>query len=139
MNTRKKPSDIHNNSDLLKSAANEANRKRKQRRSDKARQERIRKERQKDMILRTINKGDKINFFQLLNLGAKPSSSKLGKKIKVMCDGIGYDNLNSALRGSEPKLWAEENDYRRSCWTKINRNLKKHGVFEIKGHTFILI
>ena len=65
--------------------------------------------------------------------------SKLGSKMKVIADGIEFPSLNAALRAMEPVAWGIENDYRKSCWTRINRNLKKKGESIEMNHEFILI
>jgi len=65
--------------------------------------------------------------------------SKLGSKMKVIADGIEFPSLNAALRAMEPVVWGIENDYRKSCWTRINRNLKKKGESIEMDHQFILI
>ncbi|MEI7867051.1 MAG: glycine dehydrogenase [Candidatus Methylumidiphilus sp.] len=62
----------------------------------------------------------------------------LGNRIMVEHNGIEFDSLNAALRGSGNKLWQNETGYRKSCWTKINRELKKTGTSTHSGFTFHL-
>ncbi len=66
-----------------------------------------------------------------------PKVRRGGMKIRVGTEE--FPSLNQALRVMEPVLWAEENDYRRGCWTRINRNLKKSGSHIELNHIFQLI
>ena len=68
---------------------------------------------------------------------SKPRSS--GTKIKVTVDDQPFDNLSAAMAHVNPAQWLKRNDYRDSCWTKINRKLKKDGVCEYDGHTYKMI
>ena len=68
---------------------------------------------------------------------SKPRSS--GTKIKVTVDDQSFDNLSAAMAHVNPAQWLKRNDYRDSCWTKINRKLKKEGVCVYGGHTYKLI
>lgn len=68
---------------------------------------------------------------------SKPRSS--GTKIKVTVDDQSFDNLSAAMAHVNPAQWLKRNDYRDSCWTKINRKLKKDGVCIYDGHTYKMI
>ena len=67
----------------------------------------------------------------------KPKSAKSGMKVRVGLEE--YPSLNAALRACDPIKWGEETPFRRSCWTRINRNLKKFGDFQEAGFIFELI
>lgn len=140
-----KPSQAHNNADVLRAKADEANRKRKERQAQAKREE-------QEARWEAENKAkDEAEARRKAQEQAKPEpevnpepevkkdSANLGKKIKVVCDGVEYPTLNAALRGTGEPLWANETDYRRSCWTKINRELKKNGTSVHSGHTFSMI
>lgn len=130
---KKKPSQT--NSEDIKNKANEVNRKRRERVAKKKAEKA-----QYDSIINDCwDEAHKMNDeFNSKKEAPKKPKSFSNKPIKVVCDGIGYESINAALRGAEPEDWGQETDYRRSCWTKINRNLKKHGSFEIRGHIFEL-
>ena len=68
---------------------------------------------------------------------SKPRSS--GTKIKVTVDDRSFDNLSAAMAHVNPAQWLKRNDYRDSCWTKINRALKRDGVCVYDGYTYKLI
>lgn len=64
-------------------------------------------------------------------------AKKGGMKVRVGLDE--YPSLNAALRACDPIDWGIENAYRKSCWARINRNLKKFGEFSENGYKFELI
>lgn len=66
----------------------------------------------------------------------QPKSNNLGQRIKVIADDQEFESLNEALRAMEPVIWAEENAFRKSCWSKINRGLKSRGEYTLNGHVF---
>jgi sRNA-binding protein len=68
-----------------------------------------------------------------------PKSGNLGKKIKTSVDGVEFDSLAKSMAYIDPIQWGKENDYRTSCWIKINRTLKKDGVCIYNGHEYKLI
>lgn len=131
--SKRKPS--QSNANDIKNKANEANRKRRERVARKKMERAIYDSEVESSWTEANAMNDEWNKANKKEAPKKPFSNK---PIKVICDGLGYESLNAALRAAEPEEWAKEGDYRRSCWTKINRNLKKTGSFEIKGHIFEL-
>jgi len=126
MNTQQKinakPSQAYADESILRAKADAANRKRKARQQHARWEEpKVKPEPQPEP---EVKPEPKVN------------STNLGKKIKVECDGIEYPTINAALRGTGEELWQNENDFRRSCWTKINRAIKTKGEFAFMGHTF---
>ena len=139
--TMKTNTKVGTDQEKLKARAAEANGKRKARVSKKESEARV-----KAYAQQAKTDSDIIMCWDeahLMNEEFKPakkkSSSKLGKKIKVVADGQGFASLNAALRAMEPKKWADETDYRRSCWTAINRALKKKGEAFMLDHEFTLV
>jgi len=125
----------------IQEKSNQSNQRRKNRTrilKEKLLKEKLLKDKERISRIKGFNKIDiwiRNNLLSKIN----PHKGKLGKRIKVLMDGIGFESLNAALRSAEPELWKDESDYRRSCWTRINRNLKKKGIFKELNHTFILI
>lgn len=147
MNAR--PSQAHQDESILRAKADEANRKRKERQAkaryeeQEARWEAENKAKDEAEARRKESeeraKAEEAKAEEAKAEEPKKGSPNLGKKIKVICDGVEYISLNAALRGTGEPLWADETDYRRSCWTKINRELKKSGHSIHSGHEFSMI
>lgn len=127
-----KPSDVHASPELLKIKATQANARRKERLDQKKCDENI-KRREETRAKRAAEEAPKE---EPKETPKTEFSSKLGKKIRVWADGDEFNSLNEALRSLEPVVWGVENDYRRSCWTKINRALKTKGEIIHMNHTF---
>lgn len=91
-----------------------------------------------------VKSSDEIKAEEAAMWGDKPKAPRPARKgnsgMKIMTgDGSKYPSLNAALRALNPDEWSDENDYRRSCWTKINRRLKKLGECTFDGYDFYLI
>ena len=129
---------ISGNAEALQRASDAANKKRKARVAKKEREERllraeIAKAYDEAIIINKVFDDEKAMW------EAKAKAKGRKGSMKVIADGIEFPSLNAALRAMEPLNWGEETAYRKSCWTRINRNLKKKGTFIDMGHEFILI
>lgn len=140
MNAAKiKPSQAINNEDILKAKAkisniNRAQRKIKQEAEELARQER---EAEEQRI-----REEEAKMWEEAQPKEKPKAEKKAYrqgKIRTKVDGQEFDSLAKAMAYIDPILWGKENDYRTSCWIKINRALKKDGSVVYGGHTYELI
>ena len=151
MNASKiKPSMAHGNDEVLKAKAAEANRKRAQRKreqawkeaEERARQEREAEERARQEVEEARIREEEAKMWQEAQPKAeKPKTEKKAYKqgkIKTRVDGVEFDSLAKAMAYIDPVLWGKENDYRTSCWIKINRALKKDGSVVYGGHTYEL-
>jgi hypothetical protein len=161
-----KPSDSINNEDVLRAKAQASNQKRKSRQAEQKREEQEKRweeenrmaeeaarrqaqadaQREADQKLKEeeerIRREEEAMWASAEpkqeKSESKPRSSS-GTKIKVTVDGQSFDNLSAAMAHVNPAQWLKRNDYRDSCWTKINRKLKKEGVCVYDGHTYKLI
>ena len=151
--TNVKREKVEGDAEALQRVANDANKKRKARVAQKAKEKRATDVLHSEAI--KMNKvfdqekgaihSEAIKMNQVFDQekatweSREKKPSRLGAKMKVIADGIEFPSLNAALRAMEPVAWGIENDYRKSCWTRINRNLKKKGESIVMGHEFILI
>lgn len=143
-----KPSQAHANPEIMRAKADAANRKRAQRKAEQAREdarEQARKEaeeqarQEREAEEQRIREEEQRMWEQAQ---AKPKAEKKAYKqgkIKTRVDGFEFDSLAKAMAYIDPVLWGKENDYRTSCWIKINRALKKDGSVVYGGHTYELI
>jgi len=134
-----KPSDSIGNEDILRAKAEEANRKRQQRKCKRQMEDAMNPEPE---VKPEPEVRPEPEVKPEPEPEVKPEPDRafgLGKKIKVRVNGVDYDSINAALRGTGNQLWANETDYRRSCWTKINRELKKNGKSTHSGFDFELV
>lgn len=143
MNTSKvKPSQAHGNEEVLRAKASEANRKRAQRKREQAWQEAEERARQEREAEEARIREEEAKMWQEAQPKAeKPKAEKKAYKqgkIKTRVDGQEFDSLAKAMASIDPVLWGKENDYRTSCWIKINRALKKDGSVVYGGHTYEL-
>jgi len=133
--TNVKREKVAGNAEALQRAANSANKKRKERVAQKAKEKRA-----TDVLHSEAIKMNQVFDQEKATWESREKKpSKLGAKMRVIADGIEFPSLNAALRAMEPVAWGIENDYRKSCWTRINRNLKKKGESIEMDHQFILI
>lgn len=132
-----KPSQVHQNTELLRQKAEESNRKRQERKIEQERLEQERRVREEEER-RIREEEDKMwSEVKKDQPKAEKKSYKQGK-IRTKVDGIEFDSLAKAMASIDPVLWGKENDYRTSCWIKINRALKKDGVCIYGGHNYEL-
>lgn len=128
-----KPSDSINNEDILRAKAAASNKRRAQRRAQQEREDRIKEEQarrdQEEQMCKEKEKSTKSKSDKKIKQG----------KIKTRVDGVEFDSLAKSMAHIDPILWGRENDYRTSCWIKINRALKRDGVCVYGGHTYELI
>lgn len=127
-----KPSIIHSNPELLILESKRSNERRKSR---KLEQERLEQERLEQERIRL----EEETMWSQVKKESKPEKKVKQGKIKASVDGIEFDNLSACMAYIDPVLWGKRNDYRDSCWTKINRQLKKDGICIYGGHTYKLI
>jgi hypothetical protein len=150
MNASKvKPSQAHGNEEVLRAKAAQANAKRAQRKreaawqeaEERARQEREAEARARQEAEETRVREEEAKMWQEAQPKAEPKAEKKAYKqgkIKTKVDGIEFDSLAKSMAYIDPILWGKENDYRTSCWIKINRALKKDGICVYGGHTYEL-
>ena len=158
-----KPSDSINNEEVLRAKAQASNQKRKERQTQQKRDEQEKRweeenkmaeevarrqaqadaQREADQKLKDeehIRREEEMMWNDAKPKHEKKSTkSSSGSKIKVTVDDQPFDNLSAAMAHVNPAQWLKRNDYRDSCWTKINRKLKKDGVCEYDGHTYKMI
>lgn len=153
MNAAKvKPSQAHGNPEILRAKADAANRKREERVRQEAREqakreteERARQERARQEAEEKARKeaeeqrirDEEAKMWEQVQPKAEKKAYKQGK-IRTIVDGIEFDSLAKAMAHIDPVLWGKENDYRTSCWIKINRALKKDGQVVYGGHKYEL-
>lgn len=131
--------------EIVRMKAQEANRKRRERKAKLEEKERYERECEERAARVKAAAEERKRQEEAKKEQPRPEKEKSeGKTIKqgkigVMCDGIEYPSINAALRGTGNEKWQEESDYRRSCWTKINRELKKNGESYHSGHKFSMI
>ncbi len=146
MNAAKvKPSQAHGNEEVLRAKAAQANAKRAQRKREAAWQEAEERARQEAEEARKAEEArireEEAKMWQEAKPKAEPKAEKKTYKqgkIKTRVDGIEFDSLAKSMAYIDPILWGKENDYRTSCWIKINRALKKDGICVYGGHTYEL-
>ena len=129
--SRVKPSQVHQDPELLRQAAMKSNQKRKERvrqEEERVRQEEERVRQEEEKMWSEVKKETK-----------KEKGPVKQGKIKTKVDGIEFDSLAKSMAYIDPVLWGKENDYRTSCWIKINRQLKKEGICVYGGHKYELI
>jgi len=141
-NSRKK---VAGNPTRHREEADRANKNRKERVAKRAREEKILKAQMNRDHSEAIEinkvKDEEKKIWAQREKEEKEGAPKKNRKgtMKILADGIEFPSLNAALRGMEPIKWANESNYRKSCWTRINRNLKKFGSFSELEHNFSLI
>lgn len=141
-----KPSQVHQDPELLRQMAAESNRKRQERKREQAREE-ARKEaeelaRQEREREEARIREEEAKMWESVQPKTESKSEKKvyrQGKIKTMVDGIEFDSLAKGMAYIDPILWGKENDYRTSHWIKINRALKKNGSVVYMGHEYKLI
>ena len=142
--SRVKPSQVHQDPELLRQKAAESNRKRKERVRQEEERVRQEEERVRQEEERVRQEEERVRQEEKMWSEVKKETKKekgpiKQGKIKTRVDGIEFDSLAKSMAYIDPVLWGKENDYRTSCWIKINRQLKKDGVCVYGGHTYELI
>lgn len=148
-----RPSEAHANPEIMRAKSDEANRKRKERKERKAQQsrdeaqaqakaDRDREEAEARAKAEQEAREQEEAMWSQYKKAEEPKAEKKAYKqgkIKTSVDGIEFDSLAKSMAYIDPILWGKENDYRTSCWIKINRALKKDGICVYGGHTYKLI
>ena len=131
--TKVKPSQT--TEEILKRKAQESNQRRNQRKR-KEEEERLAREEEEKRVREEEEK-----MWSEVKKDQPKTEKKVYRqgKIKTRVDGVEFNSLAKSMAYIDPVLWGKENDYRTSCWIKINRQLKKDGICVYGGHTYELI